>query len=318
MDNLTHSLVGAAMSQAGLKKKTGLALPALVIGANLPDIDAACFFWLEGTEHLGFRRGITHGPPAWVLLPLVLAAILWGFDRWQDKRGKRPEKRLPVRFGWLYALAFIGCLSHPALDWLNVYGIRLLEPFSSQWFYGDTLFIIDVWLWAILIGSLWLSVRAEKRGRNWQRPASIGLALSVFYISLNGAITWFDYNTGGKFREPYPAEYISSPVPFAFWEREHIARLPSGRWIASAWDGTDFGAGYRNSEAAQCELPDFGELRKTNSQLDAFLFWSRAPFGESQRDGSLNLYDARFYDPRARERFSVALPQVRCQELVPD
>ncbi len=51
MDNLTHSLVGALLGQAGLKKKTGLAMPALVIGANLPDVDAACFFWLEGQEH---------------------------------------------------------------------------------------------------------------------------------------------------------------------------------------------------------------------------------------------------------------------------
>ena len=132
MDNLTHSLVGAVLGQAGLKRKTGLAMPALIIGANLPDVDAACFFWLEGTEHLGFRRGITHGPPALVLLPLILAGLLWGWDRWQTKRGTRPEARLPVRFGWLYAMAFIGCLSHPALDWLNVYGIRLLEPFSSQ------------------------------------------------------------------------------------------------------------------------------------------------------------------------------------------
>ncbi|WP_427967459.1 metal-dependent hydrolase [Altererythrobacter sp.] len=40
MDNITHSLVGALIGQAGLKKKTGLAMPALVIGANLPDVDA--------------------------------------------------------------------------------------------------------------------------------------------------------------------------------------------------------------------------------------------------------------------------------------
>ena len=52
---------GAALGQAGLKRTTGLAMPALIIGANLPDVDAACFFWLEGTEHLAFRRGITHG-----------------------------------------------------------------------------------------------------------------------------------------------------------------------------------------------------------------------------------------------------------------
>ncbi len=150
MDNLTHSLTGALIGQTGLKRKTGLAMPALIIGANLPDVDAACFFWLEGLEHLAFRRGITHGPPALVLLPLILAGVLYGYDQWQTKRGKRPEARLPVSFKWLYILAFVGCLTHPALDWLNVYGIRLLEPFSSRWFYGDTLFIIDIWLWGLL------------------------------------------------------------------------------------------------------------------------------------------------------------------------
>src|SRR3546814_4660324 len=96
MDNITHSLVGALIGQAGLKRKTGLAMPALIIGANLPDVDAACLFWLDGVEHLGFRRGITHGPIAWAVLPLILAGLLWGFDRWQAKRGTRPEGRLPV------------------------------------------------------------------------------------------------------------------------------------------------------------------------------------------------------------------------------
>ncbi len=42
MDNLTHSLVGAVLGQMGLKKKTGLAMPTLIIAADLPDIDATC------------------------------------------------------------------------------------------------------------------------------------------------------------------------------------------------------------------------------------------------------------------------------------
>ena len=53
----------------------------------------------------------------------------------------------------------------------------------------------------------------------------------------------------------------------------------------------------------------------TKTQLGAFLFWSRAPFAVRAADGSVILYDARFYDPRARDRFSVALPDVRCEEL---
>ena len=314
MDNITHSLVGALIGQTGLKKKTGLAMPALIIGANLPDVDAACFFWLEGTEHLGFRRGITHGPPAWVLLPLVLAGILWWFDRWQERRGKRPEGRPPVSFKWLYILSFIGCLSHPALDWLNVYGIRFLEPFSSQWFYGDTLFIIDVWLWALLIVSVWWSLRMEKSGGNCTRPAWIGTVVGLAYIGLNGLIS--DYaDAMAKANEPYGRQVIVSPPPIQFWHREKIIQTYDGRWISNAWDGTEFGYGYRNSASVQCVMPDFTEERRTNSQLDAFLFWSRAPFATRAEDGSVVLHDARFYDPRARANFSVRLPDFECEEL---
>ncbi len=41
--------------------------------------------------------------------------------------------------GWLAAwgLAIIGVASHLLLDWTNTYGIRLLLPFSSQWFHLD-------------------------------------------------------------------------------------------------------------------------------------------------------------------------------------
>ncbi|PKP65880.1 MAG: metal-dependent hydrolase [Alphaproteobacteria bacterium HGW-Alphaproteobacteria-7] len=310
MDNLTHSIVGAVLGQAGLKRTTGLASPALIIGANLPDVDAACFFWLEGTEHLAFRRGITHGPPALVLLPLILAGLLWGFDRWQTKRGIRPEGRLPVRFGWLYGLAFIGCLAHPALDWLNVYGIRLLEPFSSQWFYGDTLFIIDVWLWAVLIASVWWSRRREKAGADWVRPARVGIAVGLAYIGMNGLVS-ATHGYHSTSRQPGAAE-ISSPLPFLPFAREEISGSRN-EWYylhdsAEAW------VPFVKPED-RCEWPDFTEARRTNTQLDAFLFWSRAPFATSAPDGSVILYDARFYDPRARGRFSVALPDVRCEEL---
>ena len=320
MDNLTHSLVGAVLGQAGLKRTTGLAMPALIIGANLPDVDAACFFWLEGTEHLAFRRGITHGPPALLLLPLVLAGLLWGWDRWQTQRGTRPEGRLPVRFGWLYAMAFIGCLSHPFFDWLNVYGIRLLEPFSSQWFYGDTLFIIDPWLWALLIAGIWVSRRREKAGGAWMRPARVGIAAGLAYIGLNWMIT------PTPVTDDHRAMY--APVPFVFWERETII---GGRGRYSIVDPAKDRATLRPvlrdwsvkreeevkwvKFVGDCRLPDFTWARRTNSQLDAFLFWSREPFLTRAADGSVVLRDARFTDPRVEDRFSLPLPDMKCEEL---
>ncbi len=307
MDNLTHSLVGAVLGQAGLKQKTGLAMPALIIGANLPDVDAACFFWLDGLEHLAFRRGITHGPPALVLLPLILAGLLWGFDRWQWKRGTRPEGRLPVRFGWLFALAFIGCLTHPAMDWLNVYGIRLLEPFSSQWFYGDTLFIIDPWLWAMLIAAVWVSRRREKAGGEWARPAQVGLAAMLVYIGVNGAIS-------ASKPEPESAstDVINSPLPVLSLAREMLSGNRDGWYY---WNDSALNWIPLVDPAELCAFPDLTAARRTNSQLDAFLFWSRAPFLTRAPDGSVILRDARFTDPRVRDQFSLALPDVKCQEL---
>lgn len=317
MDNLTHSLVGAVMGQAGLKKTTGLAMPALIIGANLPDVDAACFFWLEGTEHLAFRRGITHGPPALVLLPLVLAGMLWGWDRWQTRRGTRPEGRLPVHFGWLYAMAFIGCLSHPFFDWLNVYGIRLLEPFSSQWFYGDTLFIIDPWLWAMLIAGIWVSLRREKAGAaKWARPAQVGIAAVLAYIGMNGAIS----ASASLQHDRYADEtVIASPVPLAFWDRQIL--IGQGERFSIVDPAIEYDAPNSLDQsqfievAGECLLEPVILGAKGNSQAEAFLFWSRAPFLTRAADGSVVLRDARFTDPRVEDRFSLALPEVKCEEL---
>jgi inner membrane protein len=147
VDNLAHALAGAALAQAGLKKHTGLGVATLVIAANLPDVDAVSA--LAGRS-LAWRRGWTHGPIALLVLPILLAAALLAYDRWQSRRGARPPTRAPVRAGALLALAYVGILSHPPLDLLNTYGVRYLMPFSERWFYGDALFIIDIWVWIAL------------------------------------------------------------------------------------------------------------------------------------------------------------------------
>ena len=322
MDNLTHSLVGAVMGQAGLKRKTGLAMPALVIGANLPDVDAACFFWLEGNEHLGFRRGITHGPPALVILPLILAGILWYYDRWQAKRGKRPEGRLPVHFGWLYALSFLGALSHPLLDWMNVYGVRFWEPFAPTWAYGDTLFIIDVWLWALLSISVWWGYARERSGGNQRPIAQSAIAIMLTYIGANWMITQSHVVRDSDVQFPGRV-VIASPMPIFSWEREMILG-GNGRYTITdpAIEGTDPMDAHSHEQFVQrvgeCRLEPIYAARDGNSELDAFLFWSRAPFAQKSEDGSVVLYDARFYDPRARGRFSMPVPNVECEELRPD
>ena len=293
MDNLTHSLVGALIGQAGLKRRTGLAMPALVIGANLPDVDGVCM--LMGTQGLALRRGLTHGPIAWVLLPLALAAMLWIYDRWQEGRRTRPEARLPVRFGQLYLLSLIACLTHPALDWLNSYGIRLLSPFSSRWFHGDALFIIDVWLWLGLGFSTWRSMRLERQGRYFEGTAYIALAGALFYAGFNVARSELD-----KALNSDSEVLIPNPVPLAFWERQRIAGDGDGLW----WiEGREVG----EIALARCDL---ATARRTDPDADAFLVWSRAPYLERLPDGRWLLGDARFVSRSAR--FSVVLPESTC------
>ncbi len=314
MDNITHSLVGALIGQAGLKRKTGLAMPALIIGANLPDIDATCVLLLGDMQHLAVRRGVTHGPLAWVLLPLLLAGLLWMWDRWQARRGSRPESRLRVSFGWLFALSFLACLTHPALDWLNNYGVRLLEPFSHRWFYGDALYIIDVWLLVGLGLATWLSLRRERRGEgNWTFPARAALAGGLAYILANIGLTAFvaDY---ARMVPPYPVAkaYVASPVPLAPWRRRVIYGAAND-WKERDWAlFTEFGP-VRDVSARPCVWPDAERLRRTRPDLDAFLFWSRMPYAE-RRNGAVAIRDARFSEPIGGGAFTVLLPESPCLE----
>jgi inner membrane protein len=170
VDNVCHTLVGLAVGQAGLKRKTALAMPTLAIAANLPDIDVLVF--ATDIPSVAFRRGVTHGVPAQILLPVALAGVMWLLGgRRADSSGP------PARFGALLALSAIGILTHVYMDLLNTYGVRLLSPFSERWFYGDAVFIVDVWLWLMLGAGAWLSRRSRPR------YAAAALACATLYIA---------------------------------------------------------------------------------------------------------------------------------------
>lgn len=305
MDNLTHSLVGALLGQAGLKRKTALAMPTLIIAANLPDIDAACLFWLPGVEHLGFRRGITHGPLAMLLLPILLWAIMLGWDHW---RRASNSDRPALHKGWLLALAYIGCLSHPALDWLNNYGIRLLEPFSYRWFYGDSIFIIDLWLWVGMIAALWASLRAERRGAaKWKRPAVLALLAVSAYVFGNGVFTGVAENrvaTALRAAGVTNPLVVASPPPIAFWRRDVFWRDAKvyGETLVTPFAEIGLGSPGKPHHAADPRLADFAA---SDGEVRAFLFWSRMPVADFAPDGTLTLTDQRYRHPAAVDRFTV-------------
>lgn len=178
MDPLAHTLVGAALAEAGLKKRSRYATATLLIGANLPDIDAVAMLW-GGDTALYHRRGWSHGILALVLLPLLLAASVWFWHRWRGHhwRGHSASNAPPLRMGAITALSFVAVWSHPLLDWLNTYGVRLLMPFDGRWFYGDTLFIIDPWVWLLAAAGVVLARSGSYSAiAGWSVLAALGSA----------------------------------------------------------------------------------------------------------------------------------------------
>ena len=132
------------MGRMGLKRLSPRAMPALILAANLPDIDSFVAS-LFGVEPIAAHRGFTHGIGGLATMPFLAVAIIWLWDK------LRPGKDGSLKFGGLLLACFLAVLSHPLLDFATSYGTRLLEPFSHRWFYGDTLLILDPWIWLMLI-----------------------------------------------------------------------------------------------------------------------------------------------------------------------
>src|SRR3979409_1093444 len=79
MDNVCHTLIGAALGESGMKRWTRYGNATLMIAANLPDIDVAVF--ATRVPSVSFRRGWPHGVLADLLLPIALATVVMAFDR---------------------------------------------------------------------------------------------------------------------------------------------------------------------------------------------------------------------------------------------
>jgi inner membrane protein len=232
-----------------------------------------------------------------LLLPIALTGLLLLWARWRPARADSP----PVRPSQLLLLSYIGVWSHPALDWLNSYGVRLLHPFSDKWFYGDSIFIIDPWIWLALGAGVWLARRrAARGGPSPRRPAQLALLSVATYVLLMIA--------GSAFARRYthdhvvaqgdaaPESVMAAPVPLNPFARAIVV---------------DVGNAYRFGQFAFTPAPvlTLGDAFPDNATHPSvvravrdgnfadFLYWSRYPMftvesvGESSR---VRVGDARF------------------------
>ena len=318
MDNICHTLVGAALAQAGLRRKSPLGTATLLIGANLPDVDGILYWLNRPVEALGFRRGWTHGVLAVAVWPIVLAGLVMAWDRWVRRR-RHPEKPAVIPRG-LLLLAFISVLTHPLLDLCNTYGVRLLMPFSRHWFYGDTLFIVDPWMW-LALGLGWLGSQQLRR-RGWPRPdlparaaltsvTAYVLLMATSNIAARGIVQDAALVEGGPIGRmmvaPEPADPFRRQVVI---ERGHAYELGWFTWLPRPRYRR---AGPLVPEYAGVDDPGARAAAAATPRGRTFLAWARFPVFEVLHTGAgaeVLLADAR-YTLSGRARFgavAITLP----------
>ena len=298
MDNLTHSLVGWTLGQAGLKTETRKGLAALILGANMPDIDI--FFGHAPWDPLAIHRGFTHGLFGGVLvMPPILASLLWLLDRWQQSRGTKFRSGLPMRVGWLVLLSYLGTLTHPFLDLLTTYSVQLFSPLSSAWYHSDALFIIDIWVWLLLAIAIGVSMRRERRGKEWRRIPQAAIAILLVYIGANLAISQSAY-AAVRSADPRAQAIFASPPPVLSWRRDLVWR-DGALYCRANYD--PLGDGFVNGSCAPSNMADplVREAIHRDPRLQKFLKWSILPQADVSRDRCairVSIGDARYGEGR--------------------
>ena len=300
MDNLCHSLVGAALAECGLRRRTRYATFALVIGANLPDADVLALF---GGDGLGFRRGITHGIPALILWPFVLTGLIVAWSRLMSRypRAAIPSP-LQTRPAELLKISALAILTHPTLDWMNVYGMRWLMPFDGTWVSADALFIVDPWLY-LLLGAAWIVGRTNRHEVSKSERFARGMvAMAVVYVVAMMSVSAYARGIATRqlgLENPTRRDLMIAPVFLDSWRRRVTAKVDGVYRYGSV--------GLRSREVWLDDgvvVPSLQLLegQPRSRQLESLLDWARFPFAR-QVDGVIWVDDAR-YAGRAGRSFA--------------
>jgi inner membrane protein len=272
----------------------------------LPDIDVLAYLDGPGAD-LAFRRGWTHGIPALLVLPFLLTGAMLLLDRAIRRAGRAglPSGVVPRE---LLLLSIVSILTHPILDTLNTYGVRWLMPFAGQWYYGDTLFIMDPWMWLVLGMGLVVG-RRRKTARGFSdrrtRPARVALGVATGYVIGMATMGITARNIARRELEADGRSVdrlMVAPRPLTPLVRQVVAaegdsyRLATFRWLGRPHLDP---ASERRFERPRPEDPALAAARATPLGR-RFLMWARFPAVQVEPapgGGSLiHLMDLRYAD----------------------
>jgi inner membrane protein len=245
-----------------------------------------------------------------MLWPFALTGAMMLADRivHRLRRAMLPSELVPGR---LLFLSSIAILTHPILDTLNTYGMRWLMPFSGRWFYGDTLFIVDPWLWLVLGAGVMLS--RSRHGR-----ARAALAISLGYIAAmalstlaarHAALAEIAAITGQPVQRlmvsPFPVNPFRRRVVV---EQAEVYRTAEFRWLAARH--VDPGS-IRLFPKGPADDPAVRAAARTTLGR-RFLGWARYPAFQLEPAGAgsfvVHIIDLRYADRPGARFGSVSIP----------
>ena len=157
------------------------------MAANIPDIDI--LVGPSGINYLNYHRHLTHSLFAVPVMALLALLLVEGVT----KIVRPTAARLPWLHAW--AAATIATSTHPLLDLTNAYGVRIFLPFSSGWHGWDIFFIVEPWVWGVLLLAVVAPAAAGLVDRELglksargAKAAWAGLLVLVLFAGLKGLL----------------------------------------------------------------------------------------------------------------------------------
>lgn len=320
MDPLTHTATGLFLGRIGLKRWTPRAMPILLLAANAPDID---ILTAAGgpLNYLHFHRHLTHSLAAMPLMAILPVLLV----RWA---GRKPVRWLGA---WLAALAAVA--THLLLDYTNMYGIRLLLPFSGDWLRLDLTSVIDLWIWAVLLlsvaGPFVSRLVGSEIGSRAARPAHYGRGFAWFALAF-----LLLYNCGRGVLHARAVAVLDSRL-YEQTAPLRVAALPNAAnpllWrgivetrdfyavedfnLAGEFDPTRAAVFRKPGPDAAMEAAARTEAFRRFADFSQFPLWRVSPASEPENGRTVELLDMRFGTPREPGFVATALVDERNRVL---
>jgi len=281
LDNLAHTLIGIGVARAGLSRKFGPGTTlTLAIASNLPDIDVLWAIW-DPWDRFMVRRTHTH---ALVTLP-VLAALLATAIRVRHR-----DRPWTVLFG----LSALGIALHLLFDLVNSFGVVLLWPFTLHRFELASIFIIDLFIWGVMLAPMiasWGVKSEDLRRRGYQAAVAL---LGVYVILCLAAHSQAEALARGDLarRNLHPTALQVFPEPLGPHRFRAVARVGAA-WHVSLCRPASGACDERAVIPTHDSEPRVAEIRATprGKALERFM---AAPVWTLHPDGRVEVYDLRF------------------------